>query len=232
MSDDVDPTNAIAKELAKQIPLKKIYKDGLAPATQETGKLLADVVKTIRLALAPLQIGAALQDRLERFITESIRRVPEERRITPPPQILGPTVEAIKYEPEGTPVDEMFSELLSRSMDSERVSEAHPAYPLLIRQLSPDETRILRTLYERPYECVFRDRLLESGRFRRDGIERDELPRDVLEYPDSLGFYMDHLQQMNLAGLFEDYKNQEAIIKDGKQWGVFIFTRYRLTQFG
>jgi hypothetical protein len=46
------------------------------------------------------------------------------------------------FEPEGTQIEEMFSQLLSRSMDSERAGEAHPAFPIIIRQLSSDEARI------------------------------------------------------------------------------------------
>jgi hypothetical protein len=123
----------LAEELAKQLPVKQMYKDAGAPAAKQVGQLAADVVKVVQLACAPIQYLGALQDRYRKFLDTSVRRVPEHRRITPPPQILGPVLEGIRYEPADTPIDQMFSELLSRSMDSERINEAHPAYPILIR---------------------------------------------------------------------------------------------------
>src|SRR5581483_10409542 len=137
-----EPVTEFAKELAKQLPVKSIYDDALAPAAKQAGQLAADIVKVIQLALAPFQVLAAYQDRLRNFLDKAVRRIPDSNRVSPAPQILGPIIEGIRYEPEGTPVDEMFSQLLSRSMDKERMDEAHPAYPILIRQLSSDEAKI------------------------------------------------------------------------------------------
>jgi hypothetical protein len=149
-----DPTTEVAtefaKELAKQLPVKEAF---AAPARQ-TGQILEDIVKTIQLALVPFQLAGALQDRLRSFIDRSVRAVPEERRISPPPQILGPIIEGIRYEPEGTPVDEMFSQLLSTSMDQERLKDGHPAFASLVRAISADEARILRALANKPITQV------------------------------------------------------------------------------
>jgi hypothetical protein len=104
-----DLTTEFAKELAKQFPIKEAFS---APAEQ-TGQILQDIVKTIQLALVPFQVAGALQDRLRGFIDRSVRAVPEKNRVSPPPQLLGPIIESIRYEPEGTALDEMFSKLLS-----------------------------------------------------------------------------------------------------------------------
>ena len=107
-----------AKELAKQLPVKDLYEDAGSPAAKQVGQIGEDLVKVVQLALgAPIQYFAALQDRYRRFLDTSVRRVPEHHRIAPAPQILGPVLEGIRYEPENTPIDEMFSQLLSRSMD-------------------------------------------------------------------------------------------------------------------
>jgi hypothetical protein len=102
-----------AKELAKQLPMEAMYKDAVGPAAKQVGQFAEDLVKVLQLALAPVQAVAALQDRYRHFIDTSIRRIPQERRIAPPPQILGPVIEGVRYEPEGTPIDQMYSQLLS-----------------------------------------------------------------------------------------------------------------------
>ena len=52
--------------------VKKIYEDAAAPAVQEAGKMAADVVNTLRLFTAPIQLAASYQDRLTRHF-ENVR---------------------------------------------------------------------------------------------------------------------------------------------------------------
>jgi hypothetical protein len=192
-------------------------------------------VKTIQLALAPIQFLSAYQDRLRGFIDSAVRRVPEKRRVSPAPQILGPVIEGIRYEPEGTPIDEMFSELLSRSVDRERAHEAHPAYPIIIKQISADEARILYCLNGDAFDYVWtRDFDHQQHLFTGSPkIEIDDLPRTNLIYPDNVPFYVEHLSQLGLAGIFPQ-GNQEALYgnEPRAQVGIRARSQYKLTELG
>lgn len=207
MPDEV--TDKIIEELAKKIPMQEVYSDLAAPATREAGKALSEIVKTLHLALAPIQYLAALQDRFSRFIDRSVRQIPEDRRITPAPQMLGPILEAIRYEPEATPIDEMFSQLLSGSMDSERVDNAHPAFVEIIKQLSSDEAVLLASLTEGPRRWHYRS-LLDAKKNWFYGHETllDERPMDRLMKPQNFELSMLHVGNLGLAGYY-DLKAQE-----------------------
>jgi hypothetical protein len=235
MADDSkDPTTVFAEELAKQLPVRALYRDAVKPSAKQVGQLAQDIVKTIQLALAPLQFAGAYQDRLRAFIDRSVRNVPEANRVSPAPQILGPVVEGIRYEPEGTPIDEMFAKLLSSSMDSARLGEAHPAYPALIKQLSSDEARILIALKAQQYDHVYtRDYNASTALFYgAPKMEVDALPRDQLVFPDNVPLYLDHLNNLGLAGILQ-VGNQEALRnEDGQQIGVRVRSKYQLTGFG
>jgi hypothetical protein len=223
-----------AKEIAKQLPLKVAYLDAIKPAAKQSGQLLADIVKTLQLALAPLQVLGAYQDRFRKFIDQSVRRVPPDKRISPAPQILGPVIEGVRYEEEGTPIDEMFSQLLSRAMDSDRVDEAHPAFPFIIKQLSADEAKVLYLLHVKTYSHVRVSNLdREEGMFTHSHIETDDLPRVDLRFPQNLPFYMEHLNNLGLAGIYQVGK-QEPIFSENPraQTGVRIRSEYRLTDVG
>lgn len=221
----------MAKELIRQLPIR----DATLSGAKQVGEILVDLAKVLHLALAPVQLLAAYQDRFRRFVDRAVRRVPEEKRIAPASQILGPIMEGIRYEPEGTPIDEMFSELLSRAVDSDRVHEAHPSYPIIIRQLSSDEARILSHLKRRNFDYVYTQdfdkvqRLFTSAK----RIELDEFPRTGLAYPENVQFYMDHLHQLGLAGTFQQ-GNQEPIFgnEPREQVGVRVRSQYMLTDFG
>jgi hypothetical protein len=241
MTNEIDLASAVATELVKQVPIKEVYHDGFSPAVQETGSALADLVKTMRLALAPLQFTAALQDRYVKFLDRSIRQIPEDRRIFPVPQILGPVLEAIKYEPDDTLITEMYNELLSKAFDRQTAEDAHPAFAPLIKQLSLDEAIILKIIYEKclqddHYKYQYTDDYDRAvNRFINRKVEIDELPRTNLRNPDNLPIFLEHLDKLGLAAVLQ-YQNPEPIfgIEQGArvQTGSRTFARYQLTAFG
>jgi len=230
VANETDLATAVATEIAKQIPVK----DALQPAARQTGQILQDVIKAVQLALAPIQLAGALQDRLRHFLDTSVRRVPEENRLTPPPQLLGPIIESIRYEPEGTHIDTMFSELLSASMDSSRVKDAHPAFVSIIRSLSSDEARLLKAIANRPLKQTFTQQLdFANQQFAPPVIEAAELP-DELYFPENARAYFGHLMQLGLVGEQpqKGRRAQETINEDGKQSGLRTHNEFFMTIWG
>jgi len=131
------------KELAKAIlpekVVEKVYDDLVSNSAKELGKVGTDAVKTMRLFLAPLQIAAAFQDRLERMVVRIANRVPEEQRIAPPAEVVGPALEHMKFLEEENPLWQMFEELIFRSFDKDEIESVHPAFSSIIAQLARDE---------------------------------------------------------------------------------------------
>src|SRR5882672_12762516 len=91
-SEGTMPVNFNLEDLIPKELLNKVYDDALSGSAKQVGKLSEDTLKTARLLLAPLQVGAALQERFESMMERISRRVPEERRIEPPAEIVGPTL--------------------------------------------------------------------------------------------------------------------------------------------
>lgn len=225
-----DPSEEFIKDLVKQLPVKDLYDDSLKKPAKEIGDLSSDLIKVISLALAPIQYLAALQDRYRNFLDQSVRRVPEKQRIRPAPQILGPVLEGIKYEPDSTIIHEMFSQLLSSAMNSQKVEEAHPSYPILIKQLSPDEALFLTLIKEKQYKYIYTFSLNTKGR----ETELDEFPKDKLRFKENFDFYFARLHNLGLVDRYE-YKTQETVkeekshVTDSKGR---VFRMYSLTGLG
>jgi hypothetical protein len=130
-------------------------------------------------------------------------------------------------------------------MDSKRVNEAHPAFPMLIRQLSEDEARILKSLGNQEFDYVFttQNYETETALFQPDSkVEVDDFPKDDLTFPQNVPFYFEHLDKLGLAGIYLQGK-QEPIYGDRKhdemgfpmpliQVGVRVRYKYRLTELG
>jgi hypothetical protein len=127
----------------------------------------------------------------------------------------------------------MFSELLSRSMDHDRVHEAHPSYPIIIKQLSADEAKILASLHGNTFDYVWTREFDDQQKVfvGQNNVEVDKLPREGFAFPDNIQFYFEHLNQLGVAGIFQ-IGNQEALGKPGVQTGIRVRCHYRLTDFG
>jgi len=64
-------------------------------------------------------------------------------------------------------------------------------------------------------------------------VEVDRLPRDDLSFPENVPFYLEHLNQLGLAGIFQ-VGNQEPLFGGESKVQVGIRSRceYRLTDLG
>jgi hypothetical protein len=199
----------LAKAILNALPLKEIYSDAVAPGAKVAGQIVEDVMKAIQIALAPVQLAGVAQDRFRRFIDKSRARVSPETQILPAPQIIGPILEGIRYEPEDTPIDKLFSQLLSSAMDREKVDSAHPAFVEIIKQISSDEAVLLAALADGPRR--YHRRWPYDSQKHTSGpaeIELDERPTDLLSMPSNIDLYATHLSNLGLAG-YEHWKEIE-----------------------
>lgn len=226
-----DMATEIAKEIAKQLPVKQAYDDVAAPAAVQTGQFLQDLAKTLRLVLVPIQLAGAYQDRVRAFIDRSIRAVPEDQRIAPPPQILGPVLEGVRYEVEDSSIDQMFSSLLASSMDRDRRAHAHPAFPGIIKNLSADEAKILAALAAQPAKVVTTSRLDRARNLFDPSVTEELAKPDGLDFPENALMYYQHLQQMGLVDASAT-RSPETLMQGGVQIGIRNFGEYLLSNWG
>lgn len=134
-----------ATALTKAVP---IYEDAVQPIAKETGKALGTLGKAVNVALAPISAVVwgygQIQGFLETKVSEKLEKVPEERITTPPPNVAGPAVEALKFTGQNETLQDMFANLIANSLDSTTVLKAHPSFVDIIKNLSPDEGLILK----------------------------------------------------------------------------------------
>jgi hypothetical protein len=222
------------KDLLKLIPAEEVYKDAAQPAFRQIGESLGKVVKATRFILAPLEYLAAHHDRWERYLEKISNNVKEENMIEGHPQVVVPALEGLCYTQEDSIISELFINLLSHAIDKTKLDLAHPAFPKIIQQLSPDEAVVLFFLKKRPYKLREQADFDHSKHlFFNKRIVSEEFPVLKLMYSQHIWLYMDHLHSLNLAGTWQA-ENQETIVDDQTkdQVGVYINSERRLTQFG
>ena len=226
----MDEIEVVGKALESNV-VEKAYGDVASPAFKELGKVGADVVKTARLLLAPLQIAATFQDRLERFLHQLEERVPEERRIEVMPEVAGPALESMRYLDEEGALWGMFREILFKAADKNFVGLVHPAFVQIIKQLTRDEAYLLYRLNGTAFKVVNRmDLNRPLNRFENLKIESSTIPEGKLLIPSSVNIYYAHLQSLSLVEW--PVTKQDSINAGGTQVGIRRYSTIQLTDFG
>jgi len=149
MSDEskIRDTAEAVKGIVEAVP---IYQDAVQPAAKEIGTALQTVAKTIHIVLAPVSALVWGYEQIKEFVStkvaEKLKDVPPENIATPKPNIAGPALESLRYTGHEEMLRDMYANLLAASMDTRTATGAHPAFVETIRQLTPDEARLLRLL--------------------------------------------------------------------------------------
>jgi len=141
----VGETAKAVVELAKVMP---IYPDAIQPAAKELGKSLHLVARAVNAALTPVEVLVwgveTIRDFVRERVTTKLDNVPPEDVQQPKPHIAVPAIEALRYTGSETELSELYANLLATSMDKATAYRAHPAFVDMIKNMSPDEARIMR----------------------------------------------------------------------------------------
>lgn len=151
-SSIIKDTAEAVKGIVEAVP---IYEDALQPLAKEVGKAGQTIGKLINFALLPITGLVWGYDKIGDYITQSLseklKDIPEERITTPNPIIAGPALEALRYSGHDETLRDMYSNLLATAMDTETIHQAHPSFVEIIKQLTPDEARILKLFASNDY---------------------------------------------------------------------------------
>ena len=228
-----DAVDAVAG-VAKAIPL---YQDLAQPAVQEVGKALQTVAKTVHIALAPVSALVWGYDQVKDFVStnvaERLKNVLPEDIVTPKPNVAGPTLEALRYTGHESSLSDLYANLLAASMDKNTASGAHPAFVDIIKQLTPDEAKLVK-LFTFPMALPLLDVRLDYKTQTEDKSGGYEIMMNfsqlgeiaACEFPALTPTYIDNLCRLGLAeipsmfqytgkGVYDALENSE-IIKQAK----------------
>ncbi|AZE73939.1 hypothetical protein C4K00_3718 [Pseudomonas synxantha] len=130
--------------LVKAVP---VYDDMVQPVAKQLGKTLETVGKAINMALSPVSGLVWGFENIQAFLAtklaDRLKDVPPEDIITPKPNVAGPAIEALRFTGHEESLSDMYANLLAAAMDKNTAAGAHPAFVEIIKQLTPDEAKVL-----------------------------------------------------------------------------------------
>jgi Abortive infection alpha len=140
----IKETAEAVEAVLKAVP---VYPDLVQPTAREIGTVMG---RAVHAALMPLRGVVWCFEQIEDFVTaavtERLADVPPERVQTPAPTVAGPALEALRFAGSDETLRELYANLLATAMDRQSAERAHPAFVEIIKQLTPDEAKILRMI--------------------------------------------------------------------------------------
>ena len=229
MSDDAEESEItnLAKDLNIKAVVPEVYKDIISPAAKEIGKGLTTVAKVINIALVPVSGLVWGFEQIESYVKSAVEKRLENKNPkdiqSPPLNIAGPLFESLRFAGCQVELSELYANLLASSMDKETASNAHPSFVEIIKQISPDEAKILLHLpdvdhypdicqsMERSGQLCYSRQLYKgvANQFVRvcksSGVEHKELSNS----------YLDNLRRLLLLEFRQEYG--ESIIEENSR---------------
>ncbi len=213
--EEIRDTAKAVEGIVKAIP---VYEDLLQPAARQLGSGLEVVAKSVNLALSPLSALVWGYEQIRSFLLQEVSQrlssVAPENIVTPDPAIACPTIEALRYSGCHEELRDMFVNLLGTAMDRSTASSAHPAFVAIIKQLVPDEARILRRFGSPLSFCVVH--LHIQGTVPGHKITKIVDVHNICdlgteancEFPDLVQSYLDNLCRLNLTRIDTEHYPQ------------------------
>lgn len=135
--------------VVKDVLETEVVKAGALKPFEEIGNGFADLFYSVFTPVKKWKIkNEYIIQKYEEEIKQKYLAVPEENRLEPKLNIVGPALEASKYYIEEEEIRTMFSNLIASSMNAELESKAHPAFVEIIKQLSVFDAKIFTNLFK------------------------------------------------------------------------------------
>ena len=142
MAED-SKANEIMQEIAKDV-----YADVGHPIAKPTGELVGLVPRAIKAALAPVEKWVLQREynvaETQKLLEEKLKNVSPNLIEPPDAHIAVPALQYISYCMDNDELRNMYANLLANSMNKIVKNGVHPSFVEIIKQMSPDEAKIMR----------------------------------------------------------------------------------------
>jgi hypothetical protein len=196
----------IAKAIGEIVDKVPVYQDAVQPAAKELGKGLQVVAKAVNAALVPVEGLIWGVEQIRDFVRERVAKklesVPPEDIQEPKPHIAVPAIDALRYTGTEESLSDLYANLLATSMDKATAYRAHPGFVDMIKNMCPDEAKVMRFLSGQPYYPIVNIKSVsnadQSFQVRHRHLSLIGLDAKC-EHPALAANYLDNLARLGLV---------------------------------
>lgn len=195
----------LAKEAVKVVA-EKAYDDVAHPALQTAGEIISLPLKVIDAKLSPIKIWVAEKqynyERTLRLLGEKMQDVEQEKITAPENYVAIPALQQIAYCYDSEELRNMYANLLAASMNTDTKWSVHPAYVDIIKQLTPDEAKLLRILQTKKlFPVVHVKQYMKDKKSYNDIVHNFSTLDTHCDCPERIYSYLNNLGRLGLINI-------------------------------
>lgn len=217
--------------MSEDIIVTKIVSNIIEEPSKEIGNIITQPLKAIKyFIMDPLikyNIGKEQEYKvIEKELEEKIKKIDPKNLKNANIRILAGVNEGLKYSAEDLEIRNAFLNLLKSSIDKSKEEEIHVSFSEILKQLEPDEARIIeyfnsgnvfKSLIDKgisikqgkvyPFAFVDNGRIpkVDVYKINKDNTEIEYIKNftwlsfiNFIENPDKINIYLDNLKRLNL----------------------------------
>ena len=207
----------------------ELYKDAVQPVVKPIGAVLGFLPRTLRLWLSSwekwLINGEASVRLTAEVIEDKIKKVPVEKLVEPAAYVAIPAIQQLTYCQDNPFLRELYANLLVSSMISDTQWKVHPSYVDIIKQLNPDEAKLLRQLkIKTAYPLI--DIRLEAPEVGYNDIVSNytAVGYSVIEQKKDVSAYIDNLNRLGIIRISDSYLIEDSRYNETIEMSNLLFS--------
>lgn len=209
--------NDIVKEIVTQTA-GKAYDDIAHPTAHVTGQIVSFIPRTVKVWLGKWEKwilnGEYAIKETEKLLEEKLKRTPQDKIVEPEPYVAVPAIQQLSYSFDSEELRDMYANLLAASMNIDTKWDVHPSFVEIIKQLTPDEAKLLKKMPENTmtYAPLIDLRVnLGNGRGHISTIRNfTNIADGVCESPQNISTYIYNLNRLGIINVLEDIHVMES----------------------
>ena len=181
------------------------YKDAVHPIIKPLGEILSFLPRTLKLTLSGWEKWLINGEETLRLTAESVREkiksIPEEKLVAPESYVAIPAMQQLSYCVNNEELRELYANLLVSSMNVDKKWNVHPAFVDIIKQLTPDEAKLIKLLFPSPFQSYpLIDIRLENEQGKGNILYSNftDIGLNELDVPSNIGLYIDNLLRLKI----------------------------------
>ena len=195
--------------------LEKAYDDVVHPSAKSIGNSLSLLPRAIGVCLGKLEKWVINGEESIRLTAEAVQQkvlqIPEEKLTEPEQYVAIPTIQQLSYCYDSEELREMYANLLVSSMNTDTKYQVHPSFVDIIKQLTPDEAKLLKKLSKgNSFPLIDVNRESPSGGYQVIVHNFTDISEDVCDCPSNVFAYLDNFERLKLI----DIKNDKYLTND------------------
>lgn len=246
------------KDLAKEFVSQtagKTYDDIAHPTANATGQLISFIPRTIQVWLRKWEKwiinGEYSIKETKKLLEKKLANIAEDKISEPESYVAVPALQQLSYSLDSEELREMYANLLASSMNIDTKANVHPAFVDIIKQLTPDEAKLLKriSLNDDEYPLISIHKVNPDRSFNEVMRHFSDIAFEACENPLNIYSYLDNLERLKLIEIpydgyltdekvYDPLKNHEIvknitsqILPEGHHWD-FAKKYFFLTAFG